>query len=105
MAVTRAASGRQRKYPHNPATDRLRFIAVRGPQVSNDSHLAVSCRRKPQLTYVGGYVSFLDVQQAGVDPLLTFALSAVERQVTKYSGRSKRLLDAKSLAKAARHNI
>jgi hypothetical protein len=45
------------------------------------------------------------VQQAGVDPLLTFALSAVERQVTKYSGRSKRLLDAKSLAKAARHNI
>ncbi len=46
-----------------------------------------------------------NVCMAGIDPLLTFALSAVERQVTKYSGRSKRLLDAKSLAKAARHNI
>ena len=29
------------------------------------------CRHTPQLTYVGGYVSFLDLQQAGVDPLVT----------------------------------
>ena len=30
------------------------------------------------------------------DPLLTFALSPVERQVTKYNGRSKRLPNDKS---------
>lgn len=30
------------------------------------------------------------------DPLLTFALSSVERQVTKYSSLSKRLLNDKS---------
>jgi hypothetical protein len=38
-----------------------------------------------------------------IDPLLPFAPSAVERQVTKYSGRSKRLLDGKSSAEAGCH--
>ena len=33
-------------------------------------------------------------------PMLTFALSLVEWQVTKYSGRSRRLLNDKSSAKA-----
>lgn len=33
--------------------------------------------------------------------MLTFALSLVEWQVTKYSGRSRRLLNDKSSAKAA----
>jgi len=36
-----------------------------------------------------------------IDRLLPFAPSAVERQVTKYSGRSKRLLDGNSSARAA----
>jgi hypothetical protein len=40
-------------------------------------------------------------QMSQTDPLLTFALSPVERQVTKYSGRSKRLLNDKSSAIAA----
>jgi len=32
-----------------------------------------SRRRTPQLTYIGDYVSFLDLQLAAVDPLRTFA--------------------------------
>jgi hypothetical protein len=43
------------------------------------------------------FIAFLH----SLDPLLTFALSPVERQVPKYSGRSRRLLNEKSSAEVA----
>lgn len=45
----------------------------------------------------GGPVIYA-VRQSGVDPLLSMELSAVQRQVAKHSGRSRRLLTGKSSA-------
>jgi len=62
--------------------------------------LAERCQMDVPLADIGCNVSFRSWRLTPGDPLLPFAPSAVERQVTKYSGRSKRLLDGNSSALA-----